>query len=83
MTHSLTGWPDYGIPHGGRYEPTCLIDNYCNLGICLWFSPGDLKDPKSRISRLVRDHPRRFQSLQSLNTKPAVFYLKKIVHDLG
>jgi molybdopterin-containing oxidoreductase family iron-sulfur binding subunit len=42
---------------------------------------GDLLDPRSQVSRLVKDHPRRFQSLQSLNTRPAVFYLKKIVND--
>jgi molybdopterin-containing oxidoreductase family iron-sulfur binding subunit len=40
---------------------------------------GDLKDPHSRIARLVREDRRRYQVLQELNTRPAVFYLKKIV----
>jgi anaerobic selenocysteine-containing dehydrogenase/Fe-S-cluster-containing dehydrogenase component len=42
---------------------------------------GDLMDPNSKISQLVKDHPRRFQSLQDLNTKPAVFYLRKVIND--
>jgi molybdopterin-containing oxidoreductase family iron-sulfur binding subunit len=40
---------------------------------------GDLRDPHSRIARLVREDRRRYQVLRELNTKPAVFYQKKIV----
>jgi molybdopterin-containing oxidoreductase family iron-sulfur binding subunit len=39
---------------------------------------GDLLDKNSRVSQLF-DHPRRYQLLQELNTKPAVVYLKKII----
>jgi molybdopterin-containing oxidoreductase family iron-sulfur binding subunit len=38
---------------------------------------GDLKDPRSDVSRLSRD-PRRYQVLEQLNTQPAITYLKKI-----
>jgi molybdopterin-containing oxidoreductase family iron-sulfur binding subunit len=40
---------------------------------------GNMKDPESRVSKLIRD-PRAYQVLQYLNTKPAVIYLKKITH---
>jgi len=45
------------------------------------FTFGDLMDPDSRISQLVRGHPRRFQVLRDLNTKPAVIYLRKVIND--
>jgi molybdopterin-containing oxidoreductase family iron-sulfur binding subunit len=38
---------------------------------------GDLKDPRSDVSRLSQD-PRRYQVLEQLNTQPAITYLKKI-----
>jgi molybdopterin-containing oxidoreductase family iron-sulfur binding subunit len=38
---------------------------------------GNLKDPESRVSQLVRN-PRAYQVLHHLNTKPAVIYLKRI-----
>ena len=34
-------------------------------------------DPGSRIARMIQD-PRVYQILMHLNTKPAVFYLKKL-----
>ena len=40
---------------------------------------GNLRDPESRVSRLIRD-PRAYQVFESLNTKPGVIYLKKVVH---
>jgi molybdopterin-containing oxidoreductase family iron-sulfur binding subunit len=40
---------------------------------------GDLKDPKSRVSKMAQD-PRRYQVLGELNTKPAITYLKKIAN---
>ena len=38
---------------------------------------GDLKDPDSHVSKRARD-PRNYRVLESLNTKPAITYLKKI-----
>jgi anaerobic selenocysteine-containing dehydrogenase/Fe-S-cluster-containing dehydrogenase component len=38
---------------------------------------GNLRDPESRVSRLIRD-PRAYQVFESLNTKPGVIYLKKL-----
>jgi anaerobic selenocysteine-containing dehydrogenase/Fe-S-cluster-containing dehydrogenase component len=42
---------------------------------------GDLMDPNSRISRIVAEEKRAYQLLGELNTKPAVFYLKRVVDD--
>ncbi len=38
---------------------------------------GDLNDPNSRVSQLAEDR-RAYRVLESLNTRPAVSYLKKI-----
>jgi molybdopterin-containing oxidoreductase family iron-sulfur binding subunit len=38
-------------------------------------------DRKSRVRQLVED-PRAYQVLGYLNTKPAVFYLKKVVQEI-
>jgi len=38
---------------------------------------GDLKDPKSRVSRLL-DGPRTYKVLEDLGTRPNIGYLKKI-----
>jgi molybdopterin-containing oxidoreductase family iron-sulfur binding subunit len=38
---------------------------------------GDLHDPQSEVSKRSQD-PRRYHVLESLNTKPAITYLKKI-----
>ncbi|MFQ6047362.1 MAG: hypothetical protein ACE5PT_13570, partial [Gemmatimonadales bacterium] len=40
---------------------------------------GDLNDPDSRVRRLA-DDPRGYRVLESLNTRPAVTYLKKVRH---
>jgi Fe-S-cluster-containing dehydrogenase component len=40
---------------------------------------GSLMDPESRVRKLVND-PRAYQVMGYLNTKPAVIYLKKVVH---
>jgi molybdopterin-containing oxidoreductase family iron-sulfur binding subunit len=37
---------------------------------------GDLKDPKSRVSRLAQDQ-RRYRVFEELNTRPAVTYLER------
>jgi hypothetical protein len=42
--HSLTGWPNYGVPDSGAYYPNKALDNLCNTGVCLWYEPGDLVD---------------------------------------
>jgi Fe-S-cluster-containing dehydrogenase component len=42
---------------------------------------GDLKDPESRVSKMLRDQ-RRFQALAELGVKPNVSYLKKIRNTL-
>jgi molybdopterin-containing oxidoreductase family iron-sulfur binding subunit len=42
---------------------------------------GSLMDPKSRVRKMVED-PRAYQILGYLNTKPAVIYLKKVVHSV-
>ncbi len=42
---------------------------------------GNLKDPNSRVSRLI-DDPRAYQVFRDLNTKPAVIYLKKITREI-
>jgi molybdopterin-containing oxidoreductase family iron-sulfur binding subunit len=39
---------------------------------------GDLLDPESEVSRLTRGHPRRYQVLGALGTRPAVTYLAKV-----
>ncbi len=39
---------------------------------------GNLKDPQSRVSQLIRD-VRAYQVLEHLRTKPAVIYLKKVL----
>jgi Fe-S-cluster-containing dehydrogenase component len=44
---------------------------------------GDLADPSSELSRLVARDPRAYQLLAELNTKPAVFYLKRVVNDVA
>ncbi len=41
---------------------------------------GNLMDTESRVRRLV-DDPRAYQVMGYLNTKPAVFYLRKVVHE--
>jgi molybdopterin-containing oxidoreductase family iron-sulfur binding subunit len=39
---------------------------------------GNLMDPNSRVRKLAAD-PRAYQVMGYLNTKPAVFYLKKVI----
>ena len=42
---------------------------------------GNLMDKASRVRRLAAD-PRAYQVMGYLNTKPAVFYLKKVIRDV-
>ncbi len=41
---------------------------------------GNLMDSRSRVRKLIED-PRTYQVLRELNTKPAVFYLKKLTQN--
>jgi len=43
---------------------------------------GNLMDKSSRIRMLVDSDPRVYQIMGYLNAKPAVFYLKKVVHEM-
>lgn len=60
----------------GDFTTACA--QTCPTGV---FTFGNLVDPESRVSRMIRD-PRTYQVLGHLNTKPAVFYLKRIVQTL-
>jgi molybdopterin-containing oxidoreductase family iron-sulfur binding subunit len=59
----------------GEVTPACA--QTCPAGVFVF---GNLNDPQSRVSRLIRD-PRTYQVLEHLNTKPAVFYLRKITKE--
>ena len=61
----------------GEITPACA--QTCPAGVFVF---GDLMDPDSRLSRLVRSDSRRFQVLPQLNTKPAIIYLQRITNDL-
>jgi anaerobic selenocysteine-containing dehydrogenase/Fe-S-cluster-containing dehydrogenase component len=58
----------------GEIAPACA--QTCPTRV---FTFGDLKDPKSEVSRIFNKDPRAYQALGELNTKPAVLYLKKRV----
>ncbi|MDO8683395.1 MAG: 4Fe-4S dicluster domain-containing protein [Armatimonadota bacterium] len=58
----------------GEIMPACA--QTCPTGV---FTFGDLKDPESRVSKLIRNDPRAYQVLHELNTKPAVIYLRRVI----
>jgi Fe-S-cluster-containing dehydrogenase component len=69
-----------------RAEEKALVENRAlqdgeALPACVQACPsdamvfGDLNDPNSRVAQLARSD-RRFQLLEELGTKPAVYYLK-------
>ncbi|MFH1981518.1 MAG: 4Fe-4S dicluster domain-containing protein [Pseudomonadota bacterium] len=60
----------------GEVVPACV--QTCPTGALTF---GSFMDPESRIRQLAAD-PRAYQVMGYLNTKPAVIYLKKVVHDL-
>lgn len=62
----------------GEIQPACA--QTCPTKV---FTFGDLLDPESRVSRIIRSDPRRYQVLKELNTKPAVIYLRRIDNDIG
>lgn len=59
-----------------EFQPACA--QTCPADVLVF---GNLKDPNSRVSQLIRQ-ARTYQLLGGLNTKPAVFYLKKIIHQV-
>ncbi len=56
----------------GEIQPACVQS--CPTRVFVF---GDLMQEGSEVSRLF-EHPRRYQLLKELNTKPAVLYLKRI-----
>lgn len=61
----------------GEVVPACV--QTCPTGALIF---GNLMDKSSRIRKLVDTDPRVYQIMGYLNTKPAVFYLKKVTHSL-
>jgi molybdopterin-containing oxidoreductase family iron-sulfur binding subunit len=59
----------------GEVIPACV--QTCPTGALVF---GNLMDLESRVRRLAED-PRAYQVMGYLNTKPAVIYLKKVLHD--
>ncbi len=60
----------------GEAIPACV--QTCPTGALTF---GNLMDVESRARKLV-DDPRAYQVMGYLNTKPAVIYLRKVVHDI-
>jgi molybdopterin-containing oxidoreductase family iron-sulfur binding subunit len=58
----------------GEVYPACV--QTCPTGTLIF---GNLMDKDSRVRRLC-DDPRAYQAMAYLNTKPAVIYLKKVLH---
>ncbi|UFS70375.1 4Fe-4S dicluster domain-containing protein [Geomonas sp. RF6] len=60
----------------GEIQPAC--GQSCPTRV---YTFGNLLDPHSKVSQLVRTDPRRYQVLHELNTKPAVIYLRRVEND--
>ncbi len=58
----------------GEVQPACV--QTCPTDALIF---GSLMDPASRVRQMV-DDPRAYQVMGYLNTKPAVIYLKKVLH---
>ena len=61
----------------GEVQPACV--QTCPSEALVF---GDRKDPKSKVSKSMRD-PRAYHVLEELNTLPSVVYLKKVDADAG
>jgi molybdopterin-containing oxidoreductase family iron-sulfur binding subunit len=60
----------------GEVTPACV--QTCPTDALVF---GNLMDKTSRARKMVED-PRAYQMLGYLNTKPAVIYLKKVIHEV-
>ena len=60
----------------GEFTTACA--QTCPAGAIIF---GDLEDPESRVAKIM-NHPRAYQALQHLNTKPAVIYLKRVTKEI-
>jgi molybdopterin-containing oxidoreductase family iron-sulfur binding subunit len=60
----------------GEVTPACV--QTCPTDALVF---GNLMDKDSRVRRLC-DDPRAYQAMGYLNTKPAVIYLKKVLHEV-
>jgi Fe-S-cluster-containing dehydrogenase component len=60
----------------GEVTPACV--QTCPTDALIF---GNLMDKDSRVRRLC-DDPRAYQAMGYLNTKPAVIYLKKVLHEV-
>jgi molybdopterin-containing oxidoreductase family iron-sulfur binding subunit len=60
----------------GEVTPACV--QTCPTDALVF---GNLMDKDSRVRRLC-DDPRAYQAMGYLNTKPAVIYLKKVLHEI-
>lgn len=64
-------------PRDGEIVTAC--QQTCPTGV---YTFGDLMDPNSKVSKIIGTDPRAFQALHSLNAKPAVIYLKRVVEEV-
>ena len=60
----------------GEVQPACV--QTCPVGA---FTFGNLMDKESQVGKLAEDK-RAYQAMGYLNTKPAVIYLKKVLHEI-
>ena len=60
----------------GEVTPACV--QTCPTNALVF---GSLMDRQSRVRKMV-DDPRAYQAIGYVNTKPAVIYLKKVVHEI-
>ncbi len=60
----------------GEIKPACL--QTCPTRAFVF---GDLLDEEAEVTRLTRNDPRRYHVLETLNTKPAATYLRRILAD--
>ena len=61
-----------GVTPDGAVVPACM--EACATGAITF---GDINDPKSRVAQLKR-HPRNYEVLRDINTKPRTSYLARV-----